>query len=103
MAWIRTAVSLYTFGFSISKFFDYLAQQRGAPPSAGPQILGIALVCMGILVLLLAVVEFVHARRKLVELGLPYTLRFSLPVASAIVLVVIGIVALMSIILHWPL
>ena len=102
MAWIRTAVSLYTFGFTISKFFDYLAQQKGSQPSAGPRLLGISLICVGVLALLLSVVEHVYVRRKLGKLGLPDTLRLSLPIGSAVVLVVIGIVALTSIVLHWP-
>jgi inner membrane protein YidH len=31
MAWIRTSVCLISFGFSIYKFFDYLAKAEQAP------------------------------------------------------------------------
>ena len=102
MAWIRTAVSLYTFGFTISKFFEYLAEQKGAKASAGPRVLGIALICTGVVALLLALVEHVHTTRKLGSLGLPAAFRFSLPAGTAAVLAVIGVIALASIVLHWP-
>jgi len=104
MAWIRTAVSLYTFGFSITKFFDYLARQQEASRlSGGPRRLGIALICVGIVALLFAVVEHVKVSRKLQELGLPITSRLSVPIGSGITLLVIGIVVLVSIVLNWPL
>ena len=102
MAWIRTAVSLYTFGFTISKFFEYLAEQKGVESDSGPRVLGTSLICVGVVALLLAVVEHVCTTRTLAQLGLPATLRFSLPVGSALVLAVIGCIALVSIIAHWP-
>jgi len=55
MSWIRTATSLITFGFSIYKFF-----QIEAPASAqqnrliGPREFALALVCIGLVSLLLA-------------------------------------------------
>jgi len=46
MAWMRTSVSLFTLGFSITKFFDYLeGQQKGTQFSEGPYWLGLALSC----------------------------------------------------------
>jgi putative membrane protein len=102
LAWVRTSVSLYGFGFSITKFFAFLAQQRDTPKlSTGAHRLGLALVCVGILALLFAIVEHIKVSRKLKELGLPIT-RLSLPVYTAAILLVIGIVTLVSVSTGWP-
>lgn len=103
LAWVRTSVSLYTFGFSITKFFAFLAQQRDIPKlSNSVRRLGLALVCVGILALVFAIFEHIKVSRKLKELGLPIT-RLSLPVYTAAILLVIGIVTLVSVSSGWPL
>ena len=96
MAWMRTSVSLFTFGFSITKFIDYLGQSQEATQfSEGIYRLGFALVCLGILGLMIAVVEHVHRIRRAKELGLPTISRFSLPIAATVALLVIGITTLL--------
>ncbi len=95
MSWTRTSVSLFTFGFSISQFFQYLAKQQGGSQlSAGPRRMGIALICVGILALVLAMVEHVHRLRILRSQGLPIISQYLLPLGSAVTLLAIGIVAL---------
>ena len=102
LAWVRTSVSLYTFGFSITKFFAFLAQQRDIPKlSNSVHRLGLALVCVGILALVFAIVEHIKVSRKLKELGLPI-IRLSLPVYTAAILLMIGIVTLVSVSTGWP-
>jgi putative membrane protein len=102
MAWMRTSVSLYSFGFTISKFVDYLERQgEGSQFSEGPRRLGLALICMGILVLVLAAAEHLRRLVKMKQLGLPPVSRFSLPVAAAAVLFVIGIATLIGITCNW--
>ena len=102
MAWMRTSVSLYSFGFTITKFVDYLELQGEANQfSEGPRRLGLALICMGILVLVLAAVEHVRRLAKMKQLGLPPVSRFPLPVAVAAALFVIGSVTLMGIACNW--
>lgn len=104
MSWIRTSVSLYTFGFAIAQFFYYLAdQQESAPRSAGPRILGIALIITGILAILLGTIEHVVRIRSLREAGLPTNVQFLLPLGSAAAFLLIGIVALVAISLNWHL
>ena len=46
MAWIRTAASLISFGFSVYKFFHYLRDSQGAPPSGpiGPREFGALMI-----------------------------------------------------------
>ncbi len=98
MAWIRTSASLYAFGFSITKFLDYLEkQQEGAGSSAGLHRLGIAIIYIGILGLVLAAVEHLQRLKKMKQLGLPTISLISLPVVATTALLLIGIAVLISI------
>ena len=102
MSWVRTALSLVTFGFSIVQFFYFLAgQQQGMEFSVGPSRLGIALISVGILVLVLAVAEHVQRVRALMVQGLPADSGSFLPLGSAVALFIIGVVALVSVFLGW--
>ena len=104
MSWVRTSLSLFTFGFSITQFFYYLEQQQeDSHFSAGPRRLGISLIGVGILVLILAMVEHVQRLRKMREQGLPSDSGSFLPIGSAGAILAIGIVALVSIFLKWHL
>ena len=104
MSWVRTSLSLFTFGFSITQFFYYLEQQQeDSHFSAGPRRLGISLIGVGILVLVLAMVEHVQRLRKMREQGLPSDSGSFLPIGSAGAILAIGIVALVSIFLKWHL
>ena len=55
MAWIRTAVSLISFGFTIVQFFQRFTQMQSPgnrPLSPGaPRVLGLALIGVGVLAL----------------------------------------------------
>ena len=104
MSWIRTSLSLFTFGFSITQFFYYLEQQKeGTGLSSGPRRFGMSLVCVGILVLVLATVEHVQRLRRMKTQGLPPDASSFLPIGSAVALLAIGIAALVSIMLNWHL
>jgi uncharacterized membrane protein YidH (DUF202 family) len=69
MAWIRTSLSMISFGFSIDTFFrSYLKAQQGkAELLRGPEILGLVLVGLGTLVLILGTVDHFLYVRKLGE------------------------------------
>lgn len=104
MSWVRTSLSLFAFGFSITQFFYYLEQQQeGSDFSSGPRRLGLALIGVGILVLVLAVVEHLQRLRTLKEQGLPTDSGSILPIGSAGAILAIGIVALVSVFLNWHL
>ena len=104
MSWIRTCLSMFSFGFSITQFFRYLEQrQQVAQLSAGPRLLGLSLVGVGILALLLALLEHVLRIKRMKEQGLPPDAVSFLPFGSAIALLVIGVLALLSILLNWSL
>ena len=103
MSWIRTSISLYGFGFSISKFIDYLElQQQGTHFSAGLHRLGIALIFMGVVALALAIAEHWQRVRRMRKLGLPPESPVLLPVAAAGVLIGIGLATLITITTGWP-
>lgn len=67
MAWLRTALSMISFGFTLAKFFEYVAGQRGSPivgrfgATWSPRTVGMAMVVIGTIALLVAVVQ--HRRR----------------------------------------
>ncbi len=103
MAWVRTSLSLSAFGFSLAQFFQYLAGQADAPLTTGPRRLGIALICLGVVALMLAAVEHVLRMRRLTQQGLPSDSRSVLPIGSAAVMLVIGLAALLSVFLRWQL
>jgi len=48
MAWIRTAISLISFGFTIHKFLEYVKEREGEGLRAqGPRNLGMSLILLG--------------------------------------------------------
>jgi uncharacterized membrane protein YidH (DUF202 family) len=103
LAWIRTSVSLFSCGFALSKFFSYLAgQQEGVHSSEGPHRLGVALVCAGVLVLVLAVIEHAQRLRRMGELGLPTVSWCSLPISMAVGVFAVGVAVLAGFVLRWP-
>lgn len=105
MSWIRTSLSLFTFGFPITQLFYFLDQRQADAEEllSSPRLLGMSLVGVGILVLVLAIVEHVQRIRKMKEEGLPSDAGTILPTCSAVGLLIIGIAAFVSIILNWHL
>jgi putative membrane protein len=57
MAWIRTSMSLITFGFTIFKFFQYLASNEHRRTVVTPWIVGMAMIVIGLVALILAWVQ----------------------------------------------
>ena len=61
LAWIRTAVSLIAFGFTIVQFFERVHDMPGASPATFPQApryLGLALILAGIGSLIVSMWEY---------------------------------------------
>jgi len=71
MAWIRTAISLITFGFSIYKFFQLeLPARPERTHLIGPRGFAMILVGIGLFALLLAIIEYrMDVRSLVVEYG----------------------------------
>jgi uncharacterized membrane protein YidH (DUF202 family) len=71
MSWMRTSLSLISFGFSIATFFRTLREAQGLPTmrfGSEPVILGLILVFLGISVLSFGVLQEYHFMRKSREL-----------------------------------
>lgn len=97
LSWIRTSASLYSFGFSITKFTDFLDQQE-REMSIGLDRLGFALVLMGVLGLAFSLVDHMRRVRTMTRLGLPDTSPSWLPATAAIALLSVGIVTMIGIV-----
>jgi putative membrane protein len=72
MAWVRTATSLISFGFTIYKFFQYLAETKGFRPRQsllGPREFGMLMISIAAVMLVLAVVRHRRSLRALRKAG----------------------------------
>jgi putative membrane protein len=61
MSWVRTAVSLIGFGFTIEQFFDRLQNMPGVAPARFPEAaryLGLSLILCGIAALVISAWEY---------------------------------------------
>jgi len=100
MAWIRTSLSLISFGFTVGKFFDYLAAEKGRPMRGfvvrmlGPDGIGMALVALGTFALLFALIDHRGTLRRLQGEGLEK--RRTPAIFVATILVFLGISAILS-------
>jgi putative membrane protein len=100
MAWLRTSLSLITFGFTLAKFFQYLAEQRDTPVVGlfgrtwASDTVGLAMVAIGTITLVLAVIQ--HRRRVIAlrAMGLVPQWNLALWVAGAIA--ALGVFAFVS-------
>lgn len=68
MAWLRTAIAMIGFGFTIVTFFSSFSQIEGIGPAASPRspvILGLTLVGTGTIALAIALVQYIGALNHL--------------------------------------
>ena len=94
-AWVRTALSMIGFGFTIAKFLqDFVKNAETLNPHA-PRNFGLALVCLGIVSLVVAVYQHVAFLRALGD----YPLRrpVSLAMIVAMLVALLGVLAFLSI------
>jgi uncharacterized membrane protein YidH (DUF202 family) len=72
MAWIRTSLSMLSFGFTIYKVLHTLSQARTIhlARSDGPRNIGLFLAGLGTASLVIGLIEYLGARRRM---GPPYT------------------------------
>ncbi|MCL4763562.1 MAG: DUF202 domain-containing protein [Burkholderiales bacterium] len=90
MSWLRTSLSLIGFGFTLAKFFHFLAETRGAPVVGlfgrtwASDTVGLAMIAIGTATLVAAVIQ--HRRRvaALQAMGLVPQWNLALWVAAAI-------------------
>jgi putative membrane protein len=100
MAWVRTSLSMITFGFTIYKFLQYIRQQSPVPlprPN-GPRNLGLVLIGIGTFALIVACTQHWNYVRKLsaVQPSKPWDLTFIV----ATLLMLLGLLMFGSIVLN---
>jgi putative membrane protein len=106
MSVIRTALSLIGFGFTIAQVFQKLRDQDIITKAAAPRNFGLALVGLGIVMLVLGIVYHIqfmiglrHLRESMRAEGLIHgesTFPVSLTLITALILLIIGVVAIVS-------
>jgi putative membrane protein len=106
MSWIRTAVSLIGFGFTIVQFFDRMQDLPGIAPARfpnAPRYLGLTLILCGIASLVISVWEYLWTLRYLwggdfaVVAGVTKEGKQTPLFAIAIALILIGLFAFFSV------
>ena len=99
MAWLRTAMSLISFGFGISKFFEYLHQKQGDKgPLLSPRGVGILMISIGLVALALSAIQ--HRRAMMMLREHCPDLPVSLAAVTAGLLAILGILAMFSAVLR---
>jgi len=106
MSVIRTSLSLIGFGFTIFQFFEKMKLAGALAHAAAPRNFGITLVLLGILMLIGGIIyhlQFMlglrHEREAMTAAGLIHGeshFPVSLTLITAIILLMIGIVAIVS-------
>jgi putative membrane protein len=101
MAWLRTSLSMISFGFTIFKFLEALQQQatvKALRPDS-PRNVGLALIGIGTVALILACVQH---RRYLRALG-PDEARagLDLPLLVSGFVALLGLLMFVSVVLSW--
>jgi inner membrane protein YidH len=109
MAFVRTAVSLNGFGFTIVQFFDRMQQFPGGAPAwfpDAPRYLGLALIFCGVLTLIVSIWEFHWTLRYLwggsfaAIAGMTKEGKQTPLYAVAIALVLVGVFAFFAVLLR---
>ena len=96
MAWVRTAASLISFGFTIYKFFDYMVQGQKFVDTGsrfGPREFAMAMIGIGLITLVLAIVEHQRSRSALRAAG--GEVRRSIAQLMAVLVAALGIFGLL--------
>jgi len=103
MAWIRTCLSLIGFGFGISKFRDILVEGEHIHPAShihATLIFGLSFISLGIFGLLAAVIQHWRILQHIKFENFRYTGFRPVVMITAILLLLIGLFAFISILLR---
>jgi putative membrane protein len=100
MAWIRTATSLISFGFTIYKFFDLSGfKSAGEQQLIGPRIYAIAMILTGLGALTIAIFDHRSSMTDLASLGA----EFHTPMRArrvAWLVSALGVLAMAAVVFH---
>ncbi|MEN8692150.1 MAG: DUF202 domain-containing protein [Desulfobacterales bacterium] len=105
MAWIRTSISLFGFGFAIAKSYEYIEadymEETGRALDAlhTPVIFGISFIVLGMLGIFTGVIQYGRILKRINSDQFTYIEPRPLPKIMAILLLVIGVFGLIAILL----
>ena len=102
MAWVRTATSLITFGFTLYKFFQFEIGSSVQPRThqvIGPREFAMVMIAIGLIALLLATIQNQQYRQRLRKHHLKVPLSLSSLVGALISF--LGLLALLAAIFRW--
>ena len=104
MAWIRTSISMIGFGFTLAKLFQSLASANVLVRGPAGNVwtakgAGMLLIALGTFALVVAVLDHRRELKELKAFGLAH--RFSLTMAVASVLAILGVMALLSVVVNF--
>lgn len=95
MAWIRTSLSLISFGFTIYKFLQAMQDTSLKMRENAPRNLGLFMILLGMGVLVLAIFQFIQAR-KAVETFSERKPQFSISLITAAGVLLVGLFTLLN-------
>jgi putative membrane protein len=100
MAWLRTATSLISFGFTIYKFFqlEIKAPQPGAGHVIGPRGFALIMIAIGLVALLLSTLE--HRRNLRAMRGKFGHIPASTAAIVATLVSLLGLLAFIAVLSH---
>jgi putative membrane protein len=104
MAWIRTSISMIGFGFTLAKLFQSLASSNVLIRGPAGKVwtaegVGMLLISLGTFALIFAILDHRRELKQLQAVGL--VSRFSLTIAVASVLAILGVMALLSLVVNF--
>ncbi len=96
MAWIRTCLSLISFGFGLDKIIGAIRSEAGRPGHAGlgVRMVAVSFVVTGVLALALATLQHRRYVRRLNRNDVTYQTEPSIAMATAVIITLTGVVAL---------
>jgi putative membrane protein len=110
MSWVRTAVTLIGFGFTIVQFFDRLQQMPGVAPARNPEApryMGLALIFAGVMALVISIWQYRLLLRYLwtgnfASIAPTEEERMQTPlIAIAVLLILIGVSAFGAVLIRY--
>ena len=102
MAWVRTATSLITFGFTLYKFFQFEIGSSVQPRThqvIGPREFAMVMIAIGLIALILATIQNQQYRQRLRKHHLKVPLSLSSVVGALISF--LGLLAMLAAIFRW--
>jgi putative membrane protein len=102
MAWIRTCLSLISFGFGLDKIVSAIRSQGAAGPGQsnwGVQLISLAFVGTGVVAMLAATQQHKRNLKRLLRDDFTYREETSIAQATALMLSLIGLVAMVLLIM----